>query len=111
MNDLTLATIRKMKGSDTQYLWQPGLQAGIPDMLIGRPVIATSAQAVMEVDAKAVSFGDLSYYYLAERSGRVMQVLIELYAGTGQVGYRAYERIDGDLIDTYAVKNLVMAAS
>jgi HK97 family phage major capsid protein len=38
-----------------------------------------------------------------------MQVLIELYAGTGQIGYRGFERIDGDLVDTNAVKNLTMA--
>ncbi len=40
-----------------------------------------------------------------------MPVLNELYAANGQVGYRGYERIDGDLIDTTTVKNLVMAAA
>lgn len=109
MNDSTLAYLRKLKDSNGQYLWQAGLQAGEPDTLLGKPVIATAAQGVMATGVDAISYGDLSYYYLAERSGRSMQVLYELYAGTGQVGYRGYERIDGALIDTNAVKNLTMA--
>lgn len=111
MNDTTAGSVRKLKDSNGQYLWQAGLQAGQPDMLLGKPLIATSAQATMAASAKAASFGDLSYYTLAERSGRVMQVLMELYAANGQIGYRGYERIDGKLIDTNAVKNLVMAAA
>jgi HK97 family phage major capsid protein len=109
MADATLASIRKLKDTTNQYIWQPGLQAGQADMLLGKPVIATSAQPAMTTGLDAVSFGDLSYYYLVERTGRTIQVLNELYAANGQVGYRGWERIDGDLVDTNAVKNLTMA--
>jgi HK97 family phage major capsid protein len=109
MNDTTMAALRKLVDSTGQFIWQPGLQAGQPDLLLGRPVITTAAQAAMSTGVDAISFGDLSFYTLAERSGRVMQVLLEKYADTGQVGYRGYERLDGALIDTNAVKNLTMA--
>ena len=109
MADATLAAIRKLVDSNGQFIWQPGLQAGIPDLLLGRPVISSIAMPAMTTGLDAISFGDLSYYYLAERSGRVMQVLGELYAANGQIGYRGFERIDGDLIDTNAVQNLTMA--
>jgi len=109
MNDTTSAFLRKLKDSTGQYLWQPGLKAGEPDMILGKPMIATEAQASMATGVDAISFGDLSYYYLAERSGRVMQVLMELYSANGQIGYRGFERIDGVLVDTNAVKNLTMA--
>lgn len=109
MNDTTLAFIRKLKDSTGQFIWQPGLKAGEPDAILGKPVLPTIAQGAMATGVDAISFGDLSYYYLAERSGRVLQILIELYAGTGQVGYRGFERIDGALVDTNAVKNLTMA--
>ncbi len=109
MNDLTAAAIRKLKDSNGQYIWQAGLQAGQPDMLLGKPLIATGAQGAMATGVDAVTFGDLSYYYVAERSGRAMQVLVEKYADTGQVGYRMYERLDGKLIDANALKNLTMA--
>lgn len=109
MNDSTSAYLRKLKDSNGQYLWQPGLQAGEPDLILGKPLVSTAAQASMATGVDAVSIGDLSYYYLAERSGRVMQVLMELYAANGQIGYRGFERIDGVLVDTNAVKNLTMA--
>lgn len=109
MGDATLASIRKLKDSDNQYLWQPGLQADQPDLLLGKPVIASTAMPAMTTGLDSVSFGDLSSYYLTERGPRQVQVLLELCAGTGQIGYRMFERIDGDLVDTNAVKNLTQA--
>lgn len=109
MADATLSAIRKLKDGNNQYLWQPGLQAGQPDMLLGKPVVSSTAMPAMATGLDSVSFGDLSYYYLTQRGARQAQVLIELYAGTGQIGYRMFERIDGDLVDTNAVKNLTQA--
>lgn len=37
MNASTLATIRKFKTSEGAFIWQPGLSAGQPDMLLGYP--------------------------------------------------------------------------
>ena len=37
MNASTLATIRKFKTSEGAFIWQPGLSAGHPDMLLGFP--------------------------------------------------------------------------
>jgi HK97 family phage major capsid protein len=109
MADATLAAVRKLKDGDGQYLWTAGLQAGQADMLLGKPVITSTAMPAMTSGLDAVSFGDLSYYYLTERGARQAQVLNELYAGTGQIGYRIYSRLDGALVDTNAVKNLTMA--
>lgn len=109
MNDNVVKAIRMLKvAADANYLWQPGLQAGQPDMILGRPVVVCSAMpATMAAGAKTIAFGDLSYYWLATRSGIVFQRLDELYAANGFVGFRAYERIDGDLILPEAVKVLL----
>lgn len=109
MADATLSAIRKLVDSNGQFIWQPGLQAGQPDRLLGKPVISSTAMPAMTSGLDSVSFGDLSHYYLVERGARQAQVLTELYAGTGQIGYRMFERIDGDLVDTNAVKNLTQA--
>ena len=109
MLDTTAAAIRKLKDSNGQYLWQPGLAAGQPDLLLGKPVITSDAMPAMTTGLDSVSFGDLSYYYVTERGPRQMQILNELYAANGQIGYRGFERLDGDLIDTNAVKNLTQA--
>ncbi|MEA4929248.1 MAG: phage major capsid protein, partial [Candidatus Limiplasma sp.] len=61
--------------------------------------------------AKSILFGDLGYYWVADREGRSFKRLNELYAPTGQVGFLASERVDGKLILPEAVKVLQQKAS
>ncbi len=107
-NDSTAKVIRKLKDNDGQYIWQPGLQAGQPDRLMGRPIAISSAMPEINAGAKVIAFGDLSFYWVADRQGRVFQRLGELYATSGQVGFRAYQRVDGALILAEAVKVMQM---
>lgn len=112
MADSTVKAIRKFKeATNEQYLWQPGLQAGQPDRILGRPVYTSSGAPDMATSVPAIAFGDMSYYWIADRGNRFIQRLNELYAANGQVGYRAYQRVDGDLTNTDAVKTLVMNAT
>jgi len=111
MADSTAKAIRKLKDNDGQYLWQPGLQAGQPDRILGRPVAISDYMPEMAASAKSILFGDFSYYWIADRQGRVFQRLNELYATNGQVGFRAYQRVDGKLILSEAVKYYQNAAS
>ena len=60
--------------------------------------------------AKSILFGDMSYYWIADREGRTFQRLNELYAPTGQVGFLSFERVDGKLILPEAVQCLQMKA-
>ena len=53
MNDATMKVIRQFKDSNKQYLWQPSLQLGTPDNLIGRP-IATDPNVETIATAKKV---------------------------------------------------------
>ena len=88
---------RKLKDTMGQYLWQPGLQAGVPDYLIGKEVVTTDFMATPATGAVSALFGDFSYYVIADRKSRYVQRLDELYAANGQIGFRAYERVDGKL--------------
>lgn len=109
MNDSTAKLVRKLKDGNSQYLWQPGLQAGQPDTLLGRPVIVSTAMPAATTGLKSMVFGDLSYYTIADRTGTVMQRLNELYAANGQVGFRAYKRTDGETTLSAAIKHLIQA--
>ncbi len=60
--------------------------------------------------AKTIVFGDFSYYWVADRQGRVFKRLNELFAVTGQVGFVATQRVDGKLILPEAVKVLQQKA-
>ncbi|MCD4549166.1 phage major capsid protein [Schaalia sp. lx-260] len=106
-NDSTVKAIRKLKDNQGQYLWQPALTAGAPDMILGRPIYTSSFVPEIKAGAKTVAFGDLSYYWIADRAGRSFKRLNELFATTGQVGFMATQRVDGKLILPEAVKVLV----
>ena len=60
--------------------------------------------------AKVIAFGDFKYYWVADRQGRSFQRLNELYAATGQVGFRATQRVDGKLTLVESIKVLQMKA-
>jgi HK97 family phage major capsid protein len=110
MNDSTVRSLRKLKNGSGDYLWQPAVTAGTPDTILGHPVYTSSFMPVIESGAKAILFGDMSYYWIADREGRTFQRLNELYAPTGQVGFLSSERVDGKLILPEAVKVLQMKA-
>jgi len=60
---------------------------------------------------KAILYGDYGYYWLADREGRSLQRLNELYAVNDQIGFKITQRVDGRLILREAVKCLQMKAA
>ena len=106
MNDSTIKAIRKLKDNNGQYLWQPSVAAGTPDTILNRPVRTSAYMPAIAAGAKTIVFGDFSYYWVADRQGRVFKRLNELYAATGQVGFMATQRVDGKLVLAEAVKIL-----
>ncbi len=111
MHDSTAAYIRKLKDSNDQYLWQPGLAAGQPDTLLGRPVVTNNAMATIAAGAKVILFGDFRYYWILEQNEMTVQRLDELYAATGQIGFRAFRRVGGAVVLSSAFKVLQMKSS
>lgn len=111
MNDSTVKLLRKLKNGNGDYIWQPSVTAGTPDTILNRPVYTSSYMPAAEAGAKSVLFGDLGYYWVADREGRSFKRLTELYATTGQVGFLASQRVDGKLILPEAVKVLAMKST
>ena len=111
LNDSTVKAIRKLKDGNGQYLWQPGITAGAPDMILGRPVRTSAYMPAIAAGAKTIAFGDFSYYWIADRQGRSFKRLNELFAATGQVGFLASQRVDGKLVLPEAVKVLAQKAA
>ena len=109
MNDSTFKAIRKLKDNQGQYLWQPSLTAGTPDTILNRPVYTSGFMPTLATGNKTILFGDLGYYWVADREGRSFKRLNELYAPTGQVGFLTSQRVDGKLILPEAVKVLQQA--
>lgn len=108
MNDATISVIRKLKDSNGAYLWQPSLQAGQPDRLLGYELYTSPYVPTMAANAFTVAFGDFKNYWIADRSGRTVQRLNELYSTNGQVGFVATERVDGKVILPEGIQLLKM---
>lgn len=109
INDATVKIVRKFQDQDDQYIWQPGLQAGTPDLLLGRPVYTDPHVDTVAATKKVAVFGDIEKgYIIRDVEGVTVKVLNELYAANGQVGFRTSLRTDGDVRDSAAVKSLVI---
>lgn len=112
MRDATLASVRKLKDSQNQYLWQPGLQVGAPDVLLGKPVYTDPNVAAVATSAKSVIFGDISTYYVRLAGGVRFERSDDFAFQNDLVTFRAIVRGDGILADqTGAVKVFVGGAS
>jgi len=107
-NDQTIKAIRKLKDGNGQFLWQPGLQAGQPNTLLGYNYETSTHMPIIGAGAKPILFGDFSSYWIADRDGRSIQRLNELYAATGQIGFRVTQRLDGRLVQQEGMKCLAM---
>lgn len=109
MNDSTLRVIRKLKDSQNRPIFVPGYEVGVPggmpDTLLGSPIIINQDVPVMAANAKSILFGDFSFYTIRD----VMDVTMfrftdSVFTRKGQVGFLAWMRSGGQMIDTTAVK-------
>ncbi len=103
--------LRKLKDGDSQYLWQPGLVLGQPDVLLGRPVtINQDMDQVPATGDDVIVFGQLNKYKIRDVANLRMRRLVERYAENDQEAFIGFSRHDGDLLDagTDPVKKLTM---
>ena len=110
MKDITVSALRKLKDNNGAYLWQPSVQAGQPDRLLGYPLYTSPYAPAAAANTLPIAFGDFSNYWIADRMGRTVQRLNELYAGNGQVGFIATERVDGKVILAEGIQLLQMGS-
>jgi HK97 family phage major capsid protein len=89
----------------------PSLQYD-PPSLFGRPVVLGAAMPTPAASAKSLAFGDWKRAYGIRRvRGVGMSKLTELYSNTGQLGFRAYERVDGRSLLTDSARILAHSAT
>ena len=110
MNDKTVKAIRKLKDGNGVYIWQPGMQIGEPDKILGYDLYTSPSVPEMAAGAYSIAFGDFRNYWIADRMGKTVQRLNELYSTNGQVGFIATERVDGKVILAEGIQLLKMHA-
>ena len=103
-SDTTALALELLKDGNGQYIWRNsgnfnGLNDSPSSSLRGYPVVINNDMPVLATSAKHTLFGDFSNYYIRQVRGIQVVRLNELYAENGQVGFLAFMRLDGGLID------------
>ena len=101
MNDETALTLRMLKDSAGNYLWNPS-----DNTILGKSVVISCDMPPVKDGAKPVVFGNFSYYWIIDRSPVSIQALKEHFVTLDQIGYLATEFLDGKLIRRDALKAL-----
>ena len=123
MHPTTSAKIRELVDSYGRPLWLPDLTRTPPvngsqqngslpastAMLFGKPVFVSNYAPTFAAGGKAIALANLAYgYAIADREGFEVKVLEELYAGSGTIGIRYAERVDGEIMLADAVQVLTV---
>ena len=106
--DTTLASVRKLKDGDGNYLWQMGdVRVGAPDLILGKPYSVNDDVPKIAANAKPIVFGDFSRYTVRKVGNPLIGIVRERF--WPKVGMAGLIRFDGELTDAAAVKHFKMA--
>lgn len=107
MNSTTLGSVMKLKTSDKQYVWQPGIQAGQPSTILGRPVIEAPDMPSEGAGTTPIILGDFTKAYrIYDRVA--MSILRDPYtqATSGKVRFHARRRVGGAVTMAEALRKV-----
>lgn len=102
----TVGSIRTLKESTTNaYIWQPGLKAGQPDMLLGSPIYQAADMPAEAANALVVAYGNWKQaYQIVDRIG--IRILRDPFTSKPFVKFYATKRVGGDVVNFEALKIL-----
>lgn len=110
LNDLTLAGIRKIKDANDNYIWVPGLQAGVSDTVLGYPVETDDYMPDIAANSLSIAFGNFQRGYLiVDRRG--IAVIRDNLTKKGYTKFHTTKRVGGGVQNFEAIKLLKFAAS
>jgi HK97 family phage major capsid protein len=109
MRQAMAGAIRKLTDTTGNPIWQPSLQVGQPDTLLGYPVHHDpNLGAVGTAASTAIAFGDWSPFYIGEVGGVNLALSTDFAFSSDLVTYRATYRTASNLLDlTGAVKKVL----
>lgn len=98
-----LVKVRKFKGSDANYLWQPGLAAGRPATLIGYPIVMAEDMPTLAAGSLSMALGNFKVgYQIVDRLG--VRVLRDPFTDKPYVKFYTTKRTGGAVVNFEAIK-------
>ena len=106
-SDAVLVLLRKLVDGDSRPVFAAGMNVAQYDRIHGYPYTINQSVPAPTTGLKSVLFGDISKYMTRIALNMSMIRLVERYAEFLQVGFLAFARADGDLLDagTHPVKH------
>lgn len=90
--------------ADGNYLWNSNT-----DSIFGKRVIISEFMPSAELGKKPIAFGDFSYYWVILKKPVSVRAIKEKFVVYDQIGYLAFEFLDGKLIRPEAIKVIQMS--
>lgn len=105
MSDPTMASVRKFKDADGNFLWAPPTAAAEVATVLGKPVCTDDNMPAVGANAFPVAFGDFRRgYTIVDRFG--IRVLRDPYTNKPFVHFYTTKRVGGGVTNFEAIKLL-----
>lgn len=106
--DSTLKAVRKLKDGNGAYVFQAAnLALGTPSTLLDHPYSINDDMPAMTTGLKPIAFGDFSRFWVRVVGAPIIGVARERFFP--DIGLLGLIRLDGELVDSSAIKVLTMA--
>lgn len=107
-HDYAIRAIKKIKDSQGRPIFVPGYMdgyaGGFKDTLNGYEIAVNNSMAVPAASARSLLFGDLKEYIIRDVMAlQLFRFTDSVYTTKGQVGFLAWMRSGGNLVDTAAI--------
>lgn len=110
MKRSTVPVLRKLKGTDGQYLWAPGMNGNTQSSILGTPIYEANDMPALANDALAIAYGDFKQaYQIVDRIG--IRTLRDPFTQKGYVVFYTTKRVGGAVKNFEALKLLHVKAS
>ncbi len=110
LNRATLSEVRKLKDTQNNYIWQPGLASGVANTILGQPYVEVPDMPDVAANAYPIAFGDLRRgYVIVDRVN--LSVLRDPFtqATSGNIRFIARRRVGGQVVLAEAIRKLKVA--
>jgi HK97 family phage major capsid protein len=92
-----IAAMRKLTNPAGYYVFEPSLQAGTPDRVLGYSIVENPHVVAPATGAKSLVAGDLNSYFVRRVGGIRLDRSDDFAFSSGLVTFRATMRVDGGL--------------
>ena len=98
----TIEAISLLKDTQDRYVWQPGLQVGEPQSLLGHPIVRMEDMPAVTANSLSIVFGNMRQgYTIVDRMG--VRVLRDPYSSKPFVLFYTTKRVGGDVTNFEAM--------